>query len=231
MKKINIIIVIISVIFSLQSFKESETKIFNGTNFLGWEGDTAKTWKIENNVLWGGSLIEDVPLNNFLCTKKSYNDFVLRLKFKLENKGGFCNAGVQFRSQRMTNPANEMIGYQADLGPDYWGALYDESRRNIVLLAPDSNLIKKILRVNEWNDYEIMAVKNRIQIKINGTKTVDYLETDSNIPQNGFIGLQVHGGGKTRAGYKDIFIQEIKNEICRIKDRLCKEMENRERDR
>lgn len=210
MKKLNIIFLIISSTFVLQSFKENETKIFNGKNFSGWEGDTIKTWQIENNALWGGSLTENVPLNNFLCTKKPYKDFMLKLKFKLENKGGFCNAGVQFRSQRMTNPAHEMIGYQADLGPGYWGALYDESRRNKVLMAPDTNLTKKILKLNDWNDYEVMAVKNRIQIKINGVKTVDYLELDSTIPQNGFIGLQVHGGGKTRAGYKDIYIREIK---------------------
>jgi hypothetical protein len=208
MKKYKIIILFIFLINTLYSFKHNQTKIFDGKSFADWEGDTIKTWKIENNGLWGGSLTEDVPLNNFLCTKKSYRDFILKLKFKIDNKGGFCNAGVQFRSQRMANPAHEMTGYQADLGPGYWGALYDESRRNKVLMAPDSTLIKKILKVNDWNNYEVVAIKNRIQIKINGVKTVDYLETDSAIPQSGFIGLQVHGGGKTQVGYKDIYIQE-----------------------
>ena len=193
-----------------QSFQKNQIKIFNGKDFAGWEGDTSKTWKIENNALWGGSFTETVPLNNFLCTKKTYKNFILKLKFKIENKGGFCNAGVQFRSIRAKNPAHEMVGYQADLGPGYWGALYDESRRDKVLMAPDSNLIKKILKVNDWNDYEVIAIKNRIQIKINNIKTVDYTELDSSIPQVGLIGLQVHGGGKTRAGYKEIYISEIK---------------------
>jgi dipeptidyl aminopeptidase/acylaminoacyl peptidase len=103
-----------------------------------------------------------------------------------------------------------MIGYQADLGPDYWGALYDESRRDKVLIAPDTNLIKKILKVKDWNDYEIIANKNRIQIKINNIKTVDYYELDPAIPQSGLIGLQVHGGGKTRVGFKDIYISDLK---------------------
>ncbi|MEY4538762.1 MAG: hypothetical protein RLZZ306_519 [Bacteroidota bacterium] len=210
MKKIQIIIGVIIVSFTVQSFQKNHLKIFNGKTFSNWEGDTLKTWKIRDNALWGGSLEEVVPLNNFLCTKKSYGDFRLKLKFKLENKGGFCNAGVQFRSIRSKNPTHEMIGYQADLGPNYWGALYDESRRDKVLMAPDSNLIKKILKVNDWNDYEVIAVKNRIQIKINNTKTVDYTELDSSIPQTGIIGLQVHGGGKTRVGYKEIYISEIK---------------------
>ena len=109
----------------------------------------------------------------------------------------------------MKNPAHEMIGYQADLGPGYWGALYDESRRNKVLASPDSNLVKRFLKINDWNDYEITAVKNRIRIKINNTTTVNYLELDSTIAQAGFIGLQVHGGGKTRIGYKNITISKI----------------------
>lgn len=210
MKKKKIITLLIFMAILQQSFHERQTRIFNGKDFSGWEGDTQKTWKIENNALWGGSLTETVPLNNFLCTKKSYSDFTLKLKFKLENSGGFCNAGVQFRSVRLKNPAHEMMGYQADLGPKYWGALYDESRRDKVLMAPDSNLIKKILKVNDWNDYEIVAIKNRIQIKINNIKTVDYTELDASIPQSGLIGLQVHGGGKTRVGYKDIYIQGVK---------------------
>ena len=102
-----------------------------------------------------------------------------------------------------------MIGYQADLGPGYWGALYDESRRNKVLATPDSNLVKRILKRNDWNDYEITAVKNRIRIKINNITTVDYTELDSTIAQTGFIGLQVHGGGKTRVGYKNISISKL----------------------
>ena len=210
MKKIQIVVALIIVSVLSQSFQKNQVKIFNGKDFLGWEGDTSKTWKIKENALWGGSLSENVPLNIFLCTKKSYGNFTLKLKFKVENSGGFCNAGVQFRSVRAKNPAHEMIGYQADLGPGYWGALYDESRRDKVLVAPDSNLIKKILKVNDWNDYEVIAIKNRIQIKINNTKTIDYLESDSSIPQSGLIGLQVHGGGKTRVGYKEIYISEVK---------------------
>ena len=42
------------------------------------------------------------------------------------------NSGVQFRSVRV--PGTEMSGYQADIGENYWGCLYDESRRNRVLV-------------------------------------------------------------------------------------------------
>ena len=67
--------------------------------------------------------------------------FQLRwLKFKLVGKSGFINGGVQFRSQPATNPPNEMIGYQADMGQHYWGCLYDE-RRHKLLTGPPADTI------------------------------------------------------------------------------------------
>ena len=188
----------------------SRMELFDGHTFRGWEGDTITTWKIVDGTLQGGSLLETVPNNDFLCTTTSYDNFILTLKFKLEGHEGFINAGVQFRSQRSTDPTYEMIGYQADMGGKYYGALYDESRRNVVLAGPDSITISKIIRLNDWNDYEIRAEDNHIRIFLNGQETVDYSEPDPSIVQQGAIGLQIHGGGKALVSYKDIVIEKIK---------------------
>ncbi len=185
-------------------------KLFDGKSFKGWEGDTLKTWRIENGAIVGGSLVTKVPNNEFLCTTRSYANFDLKLKFKLTGTEGFINTGVQFRSKRLTDPAYEMIGYQADLGDKFWASLYDESRRNKTLIAPEASLIKKILKPGDWNDYEVRAENRRIRIYLNGQLTVDYTEPDASIPQTGLIGLQIHGGGKAEVAYKDIFIQELK---------------------
>lgn len=185
-------------------------RIFDGKSFKGWEGDTLKTWRIEQGALVGGSLQTKVPNNDFLCTKRSYSDFVLKAKFKLVGTEGFINSGVQFRSKRLTNPSYEMEGYQADLGDKYWGSLYDESRRNKTLAGKPAEEVAKLLKPNDWNDYEIRADKRHIVLKINGVTTVDYTEPDTNIPQSGLIGLQIHGGGKALVYFKDIFIEELK---------------------
>lgn len=183
--------------------------LFDGRTFNGWEGDTKTTWRIEDGAIVGGSLTGQVPRNEFLCTTREFGDFVLRLKFKLVGTEGFINGGVQFRSQRATKPAHEMIGYQADLGAKYWGSLYDETRRNKVLAAPDPALVAEIVRLNDWNDYEIRAIGRRITLLLNGRQTVDYTEPEPAIPQSGLIGLQIHGGGKAQVFYKDITIEEI----------------------
>ena len=182
--------------------------LFDGRTFAGWEGDTNKTWRLEQGALVGGSLKEKVPHNEFLCTRRSYTNFVLRVKFKLVGTDGFINGGVQFRSQRVTNHF-EVSGYQADLGDGWWGCLYDESRRNKVLVKADPALIEKILKRNDWNDYEVRCEGRRIRLAINGRQTVDYTEADDKIPGFGIIGLQIHGGGPAEASYKDLLLEEL----------------------
>jgi hypothetical protein len=184
--------------------------LFDGKTFTGWEGDTAKTWRIQDGAIVGGSLAERVPRNEFLTTTRSYGNFVLRLKFKLVGSDGFINAGVQFRSERATKPAHEMIGYQADMGAKFWGALYDETRRNKILAEPDPAVVATLIKLEDWNDYEIRAEGPRIRLSINGKQTVDYTEPDASIPQSGLIGLQIHGGGKAEVHYKDLTIEELK---------------------
>ena len=184
--------------------------LFDGRSFAGWEGDLKNTWRIQDGAIVGGSQTVEVPRNEFLTTTRSFGNFVLRVRFKLVGSEGFVNGGVQFRSRRLEKPAHEMTGYQADLGDKYWGSLYDESRRNKTLVGPEGKLIEEILKRGDWNDYEIRAEGPRIRLAINGRQTVDYTEADAAIPRDGLIGLQIHGGGKAEAWYKDITIEELK---------------------
>ena len=182
--------------------------LFDGRSFDGWDGQDSGMWRIENGAIVGGSLERTVPRNDFLVAAGSYGDFVLRLRFKLVGTEGFVNAGVQFRSQRATDPAHEMIGYQADIGPKYWGALYDETRRNRILAQPPGE-IAGLVREGDWNTYEIRAEGPRIRLWLNGRQTVDYTEADPAIPRSGRIGLQIHGGGKAEVHYRDLVLTPL----------------------
>src|SRR5580698_7710124 len=116
--------------------------LFDGKTFDGWEGNL-KMFRIEDGAIVAGSLKEPIPRNEFLCTKQDFGDFELRVKFKVLGKG--ANAGIQIRSRRVPNHY-EVSGYQADLGDGWWGALYDESRRNKVLVQPDADAVAKVLK-------------------------------------------------------------------------------------
>jgi hypothetical protein len=184
--------------------------LFDGKTLDGWEGDTAKTWRIEDGCITGGSLEEKVPRNEFLAAKKTYRNFDLTLKFKLTGTEGFVNSGVQFRSIRIAQPPNEMLGYQADIGdPSWWGCLYDESRRKKVLAQSDMAEVNKVLHRNDWNDYRIRCEGKRIQIWLNGVRTVDYTEAEKDIAEEGLIAVQIHGGAKAVVFFKEIAIEEL----------------------
>ena len=187
---------------------EKPVSLFNGKDFTGWEGDTEKTWRIEDGCIVGGSLEQLVPRNEFLCTTKSYENFELKVKFKLVGDKAKANAGVQFRTKRIPNH-HEVSGYQADVGQRYWGALYDESRRKKVLAQPDKDVIEKLVKYDDWNEYVIRCEGPHIRLWLNGKLTVDYTEKDEKIERSGIIGLQIHGGAKAKVYYKDITIEEL----------------------
>jgi len=197
----------LALVLPFQLFAVEPKPLFDGKTLTGWEGDE-KTWRVEDGAIVGGSLDAVVPRNEFLCTTKSYGDFELKLKFKLLGDKDKANGGVQFRTKRIPKH-HEVIGYQADIGKGYWGALYDESRRNKVLAGPKAEDAEKLVKLDDWNDYTIRAQGPWIQLWLNGTKTVNYIEKDEKIEASGIIGLQVHGGAKTKVLYKDLMLEEL----------------------
>ena len=178
---------------------------FDGESFDGWEGNM-DMFRIENGAIVAGTLDDPIPNNEFLCTLSDYDDFELRLEFRLLG-GEAANAGVQFRSQRIPDH-HEVIGYQADMGDGWWGALYDESRRNRILAEPDSAGVAEALDRDGWNEYVIRADGPRIRLAINGYQTIDYTEAEDDIPQTGKICVQIHSGPPSEAWYRNISIAE-----------------------
>jgi len=196
-------------IFLLVSIGSSAAPLplFNGKTPEGWEGDTS-LWHIEDETLTAGTLERKQLKNDFYATVKDYSDFELTLKWRLVGTEGFVNGGIQFRSFRIPNN-HEMWGYQADLGAGYDGALYDESRRGM-LLKPSKEVYEKARKpLGEWNEYRIRAEGDRIQLWLNGVQTADYTETSPEIPRTGKIALQIHGNATSVVRYKDIVIDEL----------------------
>ena len=187
--------------FSVLTAEQTPFPLFDGKTFKGWEGNL-KIFRIEQGAIVGGTLKEKITRNEFLCTKKTYKNFILTLEVKLLG-GPKANAGIQIRTKRIPKH-HEVIGYQADMGKGWWGSLYDESRRRKVLSAADPAVIKKMLKPNGWNSYEIRCEAKRIRLFINGTQTIDYTEADPNIPLEGVIALQIHGGPPSEAWYRNI---------------------------
>lgn len=186
---------------------EASVPFFDGESFAGWEGDL-ELFRIEDGAVVGGSLSDEIPRNEFLCTTQEYGDFELRLQARTSRED--ANGGIQLRSRR-TPDSSEVVGYQADMGllggdpPQIiWGALYDEARRRKLLAVPAQDELAKVFRPGDWNDYVIRAEGSQIGLWINGYQTVDYTETDADIELEGLICLQVHAGAPAEIRYRNL---------------------------
>ena len=165
-RSLAILAIAISFAHAAEPAHSSEFKpIFNGKDLSGWQGDT-KFWSVKEGTITGQSTADNpVPHNTFLIWRDGkLDDFVLRLKFKLE--GG--NSGIQYRSKE--SPDFVVGGYQADFeaGKNYSGILYEERGRGILAQrgqkvtvgkdgAPkvtgsvgDSEKIQAAIRAGEW---------------------------------------------------------------------------------
>ncbi len=185
--------------------------LFDGKTLTGWttvREEDAKYWSVIDNVITGGDGMQKIPHNSFLRTVKEYGDFEFRCLFRLtgDPSTGLINSGIQYRS---SDDGTHMIGYQADIGNNYWGDIYDEKRRNRALLKGDLSTLSKILQPMGWNSYIIRCIGNRHETYINGVKVADYVEEDPSIPAKGYFGIQLHSGGNAKIEFSDITVTEL----------------------
>jgi len=185
------------------------TAMVTKDSLAGWKTVNPKfqsLWSLVDGVITGGDGQTKIKHNTFLCTEKEYGNFEFRSLFKLSGvKGtGLINSGIQYRT---VLKECKLAGYQADIGNKYWGDIYDEHRRGL-LVKGDLTILKDILKRDGWNSYIIRCIGNHHELYINGVKTVDYYEKDE-VPHKGVIGIQLHSGGKAKIEFKHVTITEL----------------------
>lgn len=211
-----------------------ETKLFNGTDLTGWEGDP-KFWSVQDGAITGASSPENaVPHNTFITWKGGEpSDFTLTLKFKMTpgDDKKYTNSGIQFRS-KVIDPAKFIVGgYQADFeyGEKWSGILYEEKGRGIlakrgeqVVLSQGENPgkpkievtgktgdpaeIQAAIKKDDWNEYKIVAKGNNLKQYINGLLTVDVTDETAEAAKSGVIAFQMHKGPPMKVQFKDIVL-------------------------
>lgn len=215
---------------------EDWVNLFNGNDLSGWVQRGGKAnYAVENDTIIGTSVLNTG--NTFLCTGKTYGDFILEYDFKVDPR---LNSGVQIRSEcldtpkqmewngkKIQIPAGRVHGYQVEIDPDVprkrlWSAgLYDESRRGWLYPSDGekgaqgrafSEQGQRIFKAQDWNHVRVEALGDSIKTWLNGTPCVDI--KDGMTPR-GFIALQVHGikDDKARAGtqvrWRHLRIKEV----------------------
>ncbi|MEQ1829585.1 MAG: family 16 glycoside hydrolase, partial [Pirellula sp.] len=174
----------------ISAAKENEKELFNGKDLAMWQGDE-KLWAVVEGEIVGKTT--GLKKNEFLKSDFVVEDFELQMEIKLLNDKG--NSGIQFRSEVTSDG---MKGYQADVGPGWWGKLYEEEGR--ALLWKESG--EKHVKRGEWNQYRVKAVGSKIQTWINGNLCVDL--DDPLGARRGIIALQLHSGGETEVRFRNL---------------------------
>lgn len=188
--------------------EEGFVALFDGETLAGWDGDP-RLWSVRNGAIVGSSDSHPVDTNTFLVYREPFSDFVLRLEIRLRNG----NSGIQFRSRRMPGPGWVVHGYQADLSDagdrSAWGNFYEEKGRGRGMMAtPDEGWLraKDIVRIGDWNQYEIRAQGDRIRLELNGKVTFDGTDSEAG---SGVIAIQLHSGRPMQVECRNIRIRRL----------------------
>lgn len=182
--------------------EEGFQPLFDSKTLNGWEGDP-RFWSVKDGVIVGSTDENKTTHNTFLCTTKTYKNFILKLEFRLRNH----NSGVQIRSKRLDDFI--VAGYQADIADKrYMGILYEERGRGI-LADVNPEEVAKHVKPNDWNEYVITCDRPKIRIQLNGFTTVDYEEKSPEGAKEGIIALQLHVGPPMQIEFRNIRIKEL----------------------
>ena len=225
-------IIVLASCFGISSAKSQDrgfVKIFDGKSLKNWKGDIAH-WAVENGSIVGVVTPEkQLKENTFLIwSGGEVKDFELKIQYKI-SKGG--NSGIQYRSELVPGVAFGLKGYQADIDGknEYTGLNYEERGRGFIakrgekmvvdstgkpileqsLGNPDS--LARSLKSNDWNEYHLIVLGNRMQHYINGVLMSDATDNDTkNRKMAGLLGLQAHVTPEMRVEFKNIRLKKLK---------------------
>lgn len=165
-----------------------------------WNADTSY-WQLDSGILHGD--YNGGQYHNYAYTKTLYKNFELNVMIRMT--GREANSGVCVR----INPTNadNAPGYQVDMGPGYWGCLWEERRAGMVQKYPAA-MADKLVKANDWNHYYIIANGHHIQAWLNGVKTIDTIHEAGF--SDGSIGFQLcHGDKHTTIDVKALYIRSL----------------------
>lgn len=207
---------------AVQAAEPVWTNLVSGNTLDGWiqKGGAAKYRAEAGEII--GTTVPNTG-NSFLCTKRSYTNFVLEVDFKVNPT---LNSGVQIRSSVADSetteewygkpvkfPAGRVHGLQVEIDPAaraWTGGVYGEGGIGWQNDLSKNEPARKAFRQNEWNKFRIEARGDSIKTWINGVAAAD---TKADKVRSGFIALQVHGIGKRdealEVRFRNIRLQEL----------------------
>ena len=166
---------------------ETETiELFNGDDLKGWKGQE-HLWSVQDGVIVGKNT-EPVKVSTYLLTEREFTDFRLVCQVKLVESE--MHSGIAMWGRQAPEHGDEFtFAGHLVMFPSGWGMFDLFGRRG---LPVDAEPAKKVGKQHDWNELEILAQGNRIQVGVNGVQVVDWADPKEDALYEGPIGLQLH---------------------------------------
>ena len=202
--------------------------IFDGKTLNGWDGDPT-FWRVENGAIVGESTPEkQVKVNTFAVWRGGQpKDFELKVEFRINS----TNSGIQYRSVELLDVGKWVLkGYQADIDfqNQFTGQLYEERGRGflamrgqvshlqqgekpkVIASLQTADELKGIIKVNDWNQFHIIARGNLLVHILNGRLISEAIDDDvQNRAMGGLLGFQMHVGAPMKVEFRNIWLKNL----------------------
>lgn len=178
--------------------EEGFVPLFNGKDLSGWHVMGTQSWEVKDGVL-----ICHGKGGGWLRTEREYENFILRLEYRISkggNSGIFIRTSLKGRQSQTGMEVQILDSYGRKPTTTTAGAIYG-------VVAPTKEASKP---AGEWNEVEITCDGSRVTVILNGEKIID-VNMDEH-PQlkerlrKGYIGLQNHG---SYVEFRNIRIKEL----------------------
>ncbi len=173
---------------SVKEVKNDDGKVTSFVGILKKEDKEVTLWQIKDGQIVGGG-----PASH-LFTEVEAEDFHYRVEAKINDKG---NSGQYFRTKMGPGfPAGYETQINATGGdPIKTGSLYPDSRTKLGQFKKDITVMNTAAhKPEEFFTQEVIAEGDRIQIMVNGKKTVDFKDPNKTYTK-GHFALQGHDPG------------------------------------
>ncbi|MDF7808340.1 DUF1080 domain-containing protein [Pontiellaceae bacterium B12219] len=194
--------------------------LLEGGTLEAWCGPS-EHWGLEEDCIVGDTGGEKIKIPEWIYTKRQFGDFVFTCEMKLTGDKS-RNTGIyyrvqpfQFEDKRGKTTFEAPSGYEFDAAyhrpgrRNFRGSLGDWYARPSLRVLADSNLINEVYKEDDWNRMTIRARGTRLEYWINGTKIMDFVDSDPKASREGTIGFQIHNGSVMRVEYRNIRVLSL----------------------
>ena len=189
-----------TVVNSLQGITSNDfVAIFDGETLNDWQMSGEGDFTVDEN---DNSLQTQGGPGSLWFTAKKYNDFILKLDWKVSQKDDNSGVFVRFPYPDEERRVEAREGYEiqiddnADNASQQTGAIYDIAASSQVVSTP----------AGMWNTMTIRVIDQFYTVFINGHKVIDFV---GNRSTEGYIGIQAHDD-QSHVVFRNIMIKDIK---------------------